>query len=139
MTDTNVLEADILKEAEYESATFGKDIKEAEWWVEYWKERRERVERGRREEGRNYYEKMKKDELRHEILVSQDNNPIMAVLMRGRKITKRLLIDIMIGIDDDAIEDFIRKEEMAEKIVAKLKEEMAESYAVRKKNNEEKV
>jgi hypothetical protein len=139
MTDTNVLEADILKEAEYESATFGKDIKETEWWVEYWKERRERVETGRREEGRNYYEKMKKDELRHEILVSQDNNPIMAVLMRGRKITKRLLIDIMIGIDDDAIEDFIRKEEMAKIIVADLKKKQAESYAVRKKNNEEKV
>ena len=118
MTDT--------KKAEYE-LTFEEKIKEAEYWVEYWKERRERVERGRREEGRNYYENMRKDELRQEIIVSQDNNPIMAVLMRGRKITKRLLIDIMIGIDDDAIDDFIMKEQIAKQIVADLKKEQAEN------------
>ena len=93
------------------------EIDEARKWVEYWKEKREKVENGRRDEGVGYYMKMNKEALRQEILTAQDDNPIIKVLMRGRRITKPLLMAIMRVIDDEAIEEFKECERKAQIIL----------------------
>lgn len=94
------------------------EIDEARKWVEFWKEKREKVENGRRDEGMDrYYMKMNKEALRQHILTAQDDNPIIKVLIKGRKITKPLLMAIMRVIDDNAIEDFKECEMKAEIIL----------------------
>lgn len=101
------------------------EVGESIYWVLYWKEKREKIENGRRDEGDAYYTKMNKEQLRQEILMAQDNKPLINVLMRGRKITKTLLITVLRMSDDIAIEDFKEQERKAGVImVSLLKKEM---------------